>query len=175
MSRRSAIEWPPLICGAKVPIRVRLRDLLLTVLAWALMGYLMRDTLRLTYDFLRPPPFEFTNLSPPAWLELWGRLQPFAHFVAVLVLRLLFSARMDGRRMRATASLPQAVPLSLAAQAAAACRLDATTLAAWREARMLVVQFDAEGRVTHGELKLLGSSRADDACHPGLPTAGAGS
>ena len=118
MSRRSAIDWPPLICGAKVPIWVRLRALLLTVLAWA---------------------------------------------------------RMDGRRMRATASLPQAVPLSLAAQAAAACRLDATTLAAWREARMLVVQFDAEGRVTHGELKLLGSSRADDACHPGLPTAGAGS
>lgn len=70
MSRRSAIDWPPLICGAKVPVWVRLRDLLLRVLAWALMGDLMRDTLRFTYDFLRPPAFEFTNLSPPAWLEL---------------------------------------------------------------------------------------------------------
>lgn len=121
MSRRSAIDWPPLICGAKVPVWVRLRDLLLTVLAWGLMGYLMRDTLRLTYDFLRPPAFEFTKLSPPAWLDLWGRLQPFAHFVTVLVLWLLFWTLMHGRRMRATASLPQPVPLSLAAQAAA-CR-----------------------------------------------------
>ncbi len=64
MSRRSAIDWPPLICGAKVPVWVRLRDRLLTVIAWTLM---------------------------------------------------------HGRRMRATASLPQPVPLSLAAQAAA-CR-----------------------------------------------------
>ncbi len=38
---------------------------------------------------------------------------------------------------------------TVAVVAGGAGRLDATAVAAWREARILVVQFDAEGWVTH--------------------------
>ncbi len=146
------MNWPPLIRGANVPLWVRLRDAVLTLLAWALLGYLMRETLDLLNDYLRYPIFEFTSAAPPDWQELWGRLRPFSYFIAVITLWLLFWALLRGRRLRATAPVPQPVPLALAAHAAA-FGLDEAALARWTEARVLVVHFDATGQVSHAEAK----------------------
>ena len=146
------LPWPPLIAGANVPVWVRLRDVVLTLLAWALLGYLMRETLHLLHDYLRAPIFEFTNATPPDWEELRGRLRPFSYFVAALTLWLLFWALVRGRRMRATA--PVAQPASLATnQHAAAFGLEGVAVARWSEARILVVHFDAQGHVSHAEAK----------------------
>jgi poly-beta-1,6-N-acetyl-D-glucosamine biosynthesis protein PgaD len=146
------MNWPPLIEGANVPGWVRLRDWVLTLLAWALLGYLMRETLDLLHDYLRYPIFEFTSATPPDWRELWGRLRPFSYFIAVLTVWLLFWALLRGRRLRATAPVPQPAPLTLAAHAAA-FGLDEAALARWTEARVLVVHFDATGQVSHAEAK----------------------
>ena len=146
------MPWPPLIAGANVPAWVRLRDVVLTLLAWALLLYLMRETLHLLHDYLRAPIFEFTNATPPDWEELWGRLRPFSYFVAALTLWLLFWALTRGRRMRDTA--PVAQPASLATkQHAAAFGLESAAVARWTEARILVVHFDAQGHVSHAEAK----------------------
>jgi len=146
------LPWPPLIAGANVPAWVRLRDVVLTLLAWALLVYLMRETLHLMHDYLRAPIFEFTNATPPDWEELWGRLRPFSYFVAALTLWLLFWALVRGRRMRATA--PVAQPASLATkQHAAAFGLENAAVARWTEVRILVVHFDAQGHVSHAEAK----------------------
>lgn len=161
------MAWPPLIVGAKVSGWVRLRDFVLTVLAWALLAYLVRETLDLMRDYLSYPIFEFTSAEPPNWPELWGRLRPFAGFVAGLVLWLLFWALVRGRRMRATAPEPQPPPLSLTAQGAD-FGLDESALAHWHEARVLLVHFDAVGQVSHAAARL-----ADPHPNP-LPLAGAG-
>ncbi len=150
MKPASSGAWPPLIVGANVSGWVRLRDFVLTVLAWALLAYLMRETLDLAHDYLRYPIFEFTNAEPPDWVELWGRLRPFWHFIALLTLWLLFWALVRGRRMRATAPEPQPAPLVLAAHGAD-FGLEESALARWREARVLVVHFDASGQVSHAE------------------------
>ena len=148
------LDWPPLISSARLPAWLRLRDLLLTLAAWGVLFYLMSDTLRLAHDYLRPPAFEFSSLEPPNWRELWGRLRPFFLYVAPLVLWLLFWALLRGRVMRATAPVAQPAPLALAAHAAG-FGLDRKTVRPWQEARCLVVHFDAEGRISHGEGKRL--------------------
>jgi poly-beta-1,6-N-acetyl-D-glucosamine biosynthesis protein PgaD len=145
------LDWPPLISSARVPGWVRLRDLLLTIAAWGVLFYLMSDTLRLVNDYLRPPAFQFSSLEPPNWRELWGRLRPFFLYVAPLVLWLLFWALKRGRIMRATAPVAQPVPLALATHAAG-FGLEEAAIAPWREARCLVVHFDAAGRISHGEV-----------------------
>ena len=142
--------WPPLIVGANVSAWVRLRDFVLTVLAWVLLGYLMRETLDLAREYLRYPIFEFTNAEPPDWQELWGRLKPFSHFVAALTIWLLAWALVRGRRMRATAPEPQPPPLALAAQAID-FGLDESALAPWRDARVLRVHLDSAGGLSQVE------------------------
>lgn len=108
--------WPPLIVGANVSAWVRVRDFVLTLLAWGLLAYLMRETLDLANDYLRYPMFEFTNAEPPDWEEIWGRLQSFSNFVAAHDLAAgLAWALVRGRRMRATTPEPQPPPLPLAA------------------------------------------------------------
>lgn len=146
------MKWPPLILGARLSPWLRARDFVLTALAWVLLGYLMRETLHLMHDYLRYPIFEFTSASPPDWTELWGRLRPFAGFVAALILWLLFWALVRSRSMRTTAPATQPAPLALATHAAE-FGLDEATLAGWREARILVVHVDGEGRVSHAETR----------------------
>lgn len=146
--------WPPLILGAHLPAWLRWRDAVLTLAAWALLGYLMRDTLHLVRDYLSAPVFEFSSAEPPDWRELWGRLRPFMGFVAALTLWLLCWALLRGRAMRATAPVPPPPPLEAARQAAA-FDLDATTLADWSAARVLVVHFGADGRIDRGEARPL--------------------
>jgi len=147
------IDWPPLIHGAQVPLWRRLRDFVLTLLAWALLFWTMSYTLQLAVDYLRPPRFEFSSMSPPNWIELAYRLEPFFRYIAVMVLWLLFWALVRGRYLRATEPMKQPPPLTIAAQAAD-FGLSEATVAPWREARILVVHFGADGQPSHGDVRL---------------------
>ena len=145
------LEWPPLIHGAYVSGRVQVRDFVLTVLAWGLLVYMVRGTLHLAYDYLRPPIFSFSSLSPPDWRELGGRLLPFWYFIAPLMLWLLVWALVRGRAMKTTEPVSQ--PPELAREVhAAGFGLDTETIAHWPEQRILVVHFDADGNISHGEV-----------------------
>lgn len=150
MSAWQPLDWPPLISNRTVPAWARLRDLVLTLMAWAFLFFLVRDSLALMHDYLRPPSFEFSNLSPPDWLALWGRLKPFAGFVAVLVLWLLFWSLVRGRAIAHTPPVPQPAPLPVDAHAVQ-FGLPPGTVAPWREARALVMHFDAAGQISHAE------------------------
>lgn len=109
--------WPPLILGAQLPAWLRWRDAMLTLAAWAMRGYLARDTLHLVRDTLHlvrddqsAPVFEFSGAEPPDWRELWGRLRPFVRFGAALTPWVLCWALLRGRAMRVTAPMPQPPP-----------------------------------------------------------------
>ena len=157
------IVWPPLIVGAKVSRWVRLRDVVLTLLAWLLLAWLMRETLDLASNYLSYPMFEFTDSDPPDWLELWSRLQPFSKFIAALVLWLLFWALVRSRRMRTTLPEPQPAPLALG-EHAAMFGLQAQDATRWPVARILVVHFRADGGVSHADVSL--TDTASDALPP---------
>jgi hypothetical protein len=145
-------DWPPLIHGSRVPAWARARDVVLTLLAWGVLAWVLRDGLELGIDYLRPPRFEFTHLSPPNLLELAARLSGFLAFIGALFGWLAFWAVVRRRRLRLNAAVVQPPPLTLAAQAADFA-LPADSVAPWREARVLVLHFDAAGRVSHGEVR----------------------
>jgi poly-beta-1,6-N-acetyl-D-glucosamine biosynthesis protein PgaD len=143
--------WPPLIHGADVPDWVRVRDVVLTLLAWLLLAWVLREGLELTIDYLSPPRFQFTNMSPPNLLELAARLSGFLIFIGALIAWLLFWAAVRGGQLRASAPVPQPPGLPLAEQAADFA-LAQETIAPWHQAKVLVVHFDAAGRVSHGDV-----------------------
>jgi hypothetical protein len=145
-------DWPPLIHGSEVLVWVRVRDVVLTLLAWAALAWALRTGLELTIDYLSPPRFEFTNLSPPNLLELASRLAGFLVFIGVLFGWLIFWAVARGRRLRLTAPAAQPPGLTLSAQSAD-FELPADAIGPWRDARVLVVHFDDKGRLSHGDVR----------------------
>ncbi len=145
-------EWPPLIHGADVPVWVRVRDVVLTLLAWAALAWVLRTGLELTIDYLSPPRFEFTNFSPPNLLELASRLAGFLYFIGALFAWLIFWAVVRGHRLRLSAPAPQPPGLTLSDHSAD-FELAADAIAPWRDARVLVVHFDDAGRLSHGDVR----------------------
>jgi poly-beta-1,6-N-acetyl-D-glucosamine biosynthesis protein PgaD len=144
-------EWPPLIQGADLPAWVRVRDVVLTLLAWLLLAWVLREGLELTIDYLSPPRFQFTNMSPPNLIELAARLSGFLLFIGALVAWLLFWAAVRGHQLRASEPVAQPPGLPLADQAADFA-LAPQEVAPWQRAKVLVVHFDDSGQVSHGDV-----------------------
>jgi hypothetical protein len=148
------LEWPPLVVGARVRAWLRVRDILMTLLAWLALSWAMRDVLAMLADYLRPPVFELNSMAPPNWNELWRRLQPFSYFIAVLLVWLLCWALIRGRAMRVAgaASLPPPQP-QLSEDHAASFGLAAREIDAWRRARVIVVHLGDDGRSVEGHIR----------------------
>ena len=139
--------WPPLVNATGVPLFIRVRDTVLTLCAWALLGYLLRDVLYLAWDYLRHPIFELTTASAPDWRLLWHRLSGYALFIAALMAWLLLWGHF--RRATLAAAAPQPQPPALAAVdqfrhfGLAVAQIDV-----WQGAQRLVVHFDGDGSIT---------------------------
>src|SRR4051812_9933463 len=108
--------WPPLITGAHRPDWVRFRDTFLTLLAWFILAWLLRDLIHLVYDFLRPPRFELT-IAAPDFGALWERLQYFVMMSTVLVVWLALRAASDRRRRLSAGRVPQPRSLTIGEEA----------------------------------------------------------
>lgn len=145
MSAHHPRRWPPLVGAERVPALVRARDVALTLLAWGVLVWLLRDSLALAGDWLRAPMFTLTDAAPPDWARLRAEFAPFAFFSAALVAWLVFWALVRRRRIRALPPSPQP-PALPAADEARALGLDAAELAQWRSWRTVVVEFDEAGR-----------------------------
>jgi poly-beta-1,6-N-acetyl-D-glucosamine biosynthesis protein PgaD len=145
MSPREPLPWPPLVGTKGLPRAVRVRDVVLTVVAWAALGWLLRDAMALAWDWLRAPMFTLTELAPPDWIALRDEIAPYMLFAAVLVAWLIFWAVVRHRRICALPPSPQPRGLDCAEEAAALA-LDPAQVAQWREWRTLVVDFDDAGR-----------------------------
>ncbi len=135
---------PPII-RTRVPAWMRVRDVLLTLGAWLLIGYFLREGLYLAYDYFRAPIFELTTATAPDWGEIWGRLRGFVLLAATLVAWLTFWALDSRARLQATHS-PQPPPLSDRSHAARV-GLSEAELAAWRLAKVQTVDIDPAGQV----------------------------
>jgi hypothetical protein len=150
------LPWPPLIVGANVPAWVRVRDVVMTSIAWLLLCWTMRYGFALATDYMRPPTFEFTSMEPPNWTELVRRLSPFFDFIAGLLVWLLCWALVRGRAMRIAGPPPPVPPPLPLSEHAARFGLGEAEVQAWREAKVIVVDLAADGHGLRGEVRQAG-------------------
>lgn len=143
---RSFETWPPLVNAVGIPPLIRVRDTVLTLAAWAMLGYLLRDVLHLLWDYFRHPIFELTTATPPDWAALWGRLRRYALFIAALMAWLVYWGHKRRKTLAATAPQPQPPALRVEAHARTFF-LDAEEVLRWRAAHRLVVNFEDDGRI----------------------------
>jgi hypothetical protein len=132
--------WPPLITRTDIPRWIRIRDVLLTVMAWILLGWILRDVLYLAYDYLRAPLFILTGRHPDIGQRL-NRLHIFAAMSLALIACLCLMALIRRRRLRAMTYSPQPPPLTVAEQAAWAGMEESAVVHA-RGLKIAVVQAD---------------------------------
>lgn len=141
------IAWPPLIGAGNRPAWVRVRDVLLTLLAWAALAWMLARPLALAWDFLLVDPiFELTRHDPVDWRAKWLLLRPFAMAAAMLVVWVLVWALLRTRPLAASSARPAPPPLSLADHAGH-WGLDPRALAAWQAPQVAVARFDDAQRL----------------------------
>jgi hypothetical protein len=90
---------PPLITSGATSWGVRLRDVVLTLVAWALVALLLRDFFRLSYDYLKYPHFELSEPAP-TWDILLGIFLRHHFVLSGLVLWVLSWAFIFSYRRR---------------------------------------------------------------------------
>ena len=148
-------KWPPLVGADNIPLLILIRDTTLTLCAWMMLGYLLRDFIYLSWDYLSHPIFELTVTAAPDWNALWLRLRPFSGYIGALMAWLLFWGFASRKTL--SASTPQPQPPALTAEEhASTLHLDAQDLRVWQNKRKQVVHFDKNGNiinVTDGPLR----------------------
>ena len=140
---RLPVEPPIIRTGVSTWMQVR--DVLLTLGAWLVIGYFLREGLYLAYDYFRAPIFELSTATAPDWGEIWGRLRGFVLLAVFLVAWITFWALDSRARLQATRS-PQPPPLPGSSHAARV-GLSEADLAAWRLAKVQTVDINLARQV----------------------------
>jgi poly-beta-1,6-N-acetyl-D-glucosamine biosynthesis protein PgaD len=138
--------WPPLLTGARRPRWVAIRDVFLTLVAWFLLAWLLRDLLYLAYDFFRHPVFELSTAARPDLGVLWTRLRAFVMMSAALILWLALWAVIGRRRLMATGRSRQPASLTIGEEAGRA-GIDEKALSEARRFKVTKVLFRADGTI----------------------------
>ncbi len=73
------INWPPIINDDKIPLWIRLRDIVLTTSAWIIIVLTLHNFLWLVFDFFSDPIFELTNTDTVNWSVIWQKLSRFLY------------------------------------------------------------------------------------------------
>ncbi len=84
--------WPPIISSARVPLWVRIRDMLLAIGGWLIVQDLLLDFWILMYDWLKDPIFELAPEDAPDWDAILMKLDPFLMASGALVCLILIVA-----------------------------------------------------------------------------------
>jgi hypothetical protein len=95
----------------KVPVWMRIRDILITLLAWLIVAHFMREALHLGYEYLWH--FELVNAKAPNWRGMWDDLHRFVILTACLIVWLTFWALNSRKRLRSASMMAQPDALSL--------------------------------------------------------------
>lgn len=139
---KPTIPWPPMIGTAHQPAWIRVRDVLLTLLAWVALGWMLATPLALAWDFLFiEPVFTLTRHDPIDWHAKWQLLRPFVAAAGMLVVWVLVWALLRTRPLAARTAQPPPAPLPLADHAAR-WRLEAQAVATWHAPKVALARFD---------------------------------
>jgi hypothetical protein len=144
MTRPRPPVVPPII-RSPVPVWILARDILLTIGAWLVIVFSLREALYLVYDYFRAPIFQLTTASAPDWVGIWQRLRGFILLACGLVSWIAFWAFDQRARLRATSS-PQPAPLD-DGSLAASTGLTPADLPPWRSAKVQTVDLDLTRKI----------------------------
>ena len=129
----------------KVPMWMRVRDILLTLSAWLIVAHFMREALHMGYEYLWH--FEVINAKPPNWRAMWDNLHGFLFLAACLILWLTFWAISSRKRLRSASMMPQPDALSLR-EHAESIGLTEAQLMQCKSYVTTTVFFDTQHRIT---------------------------
>jgi poly-beta-1,6-N-acetyl-D-glucosamine biosynthesis protein PgaD len=139
--------WPPIIEFARAPWFVRLRDIVLTVLAWAFLLRIVQNGISHFIDYL------FTHLiyvrsgaQPPPRAQLLGQFSYFGVVALVIMLWLALWSLINRRRLQSFKRVASPAPLPVADHAAS-FQLAPELVEHWQEMKISIVQFDAQHRI----------------------------
>ena len=152
MTRPPVLEWPPLIKKGGVPRFVRVRDIVLTTMAWLLLGCFMGEPFYYLYDYIAYPHFAYSRTTGPDWAALWLHLESFIYLALFLVLWLVVWGFARRRILRRVKDSEEPLPLSLE-DLLARRRISPAQLSQLREEKIVVVNFDDEHRITSAVAK----------------------
>ncbi|GEM_PF-667742 len=77
--------WPPILKSREIPLLMRARDLTLTLVAWGLLIYFMRDLWFLAYEYIDDLLLDIDPSNLFHWVAIWTRIAPFFYVAAFLV------------------------------------------------------------------------------------------
>jgi poly-beta-1,6-N-acetyl-D-glucosamine biosynthesis protein PgaD len=152
-------DWPPVIGSGITPF-IRLRDTILTVIAWIFVVALLWELLELLWDYFDDPIFALTKTHSLSWLGLLDRIGNFALVSLLLVLWLAFWGFVRRKELRRTND-PRPVPALLLSEHAAAFGVPPEAIERWRQSHVVVVQFDAANRIENVTAKALAPPEVD--------------
>ena len=138
--------WGPLVGQGLLPWWVRLRDVLLTLMAWSILFWLMRHALVALWvgaHFLAGVTVEVPGFSMK---PQWDVLLPFLQATAGITL-LLAVLTWQRRGLLQSQPLPGGEPVLDPALHCAGFGLESARLAALRQGAVRVVHFDGDGRI----------------------------
>jgi poly-beta-1,6-N-acetyl-D-glucosamine biosynthesis protein PgaD len=154
-------DWPPVIGSGITPF-IRLRDTILTIIAWIFVVALLWEVLELLWDYFSHPIFAFSKTHSLSWPGLLDRIGNFALVSLLLVLWLTFWGFVRRKELRRTHD-PRPVPALLLSEHAAAFGVPPETIERWRQSQVVVVQFDAANRLENVTAKAPAALDADPA------------
>ena len=159
---RSDPDWPPIIDSRKVGPIIRVRDTVLTVIAWIILVALLWEFCYLLWDYFSYPVFQLSRTHSLDWHAFVDRIGGFASLSLLLVLWLTFWGFLRHRELRRTQD-PRPVPPLPLSDHAAVFGIPPETVELWRQTQVVVVQFDASNRLANVTAKTPGPASLDSA------------
>ncbi len=139
-------DWPPIIGSGKVMPFIRLRDTILTVIAWILVAALPWEVFELLWDYFSYPILTLSKTHSLSWTALLDRIGNFALVSLLLVMWLTFWGFVRRKQLRRTHD-PRPAPALPLRDHAVAFGVPPETIERWRQSQIVVVHFDAANRL----------------------------
>lgn len=149
--RPPPLPWPPLVRTGRVPMSVRVRDIVLTWLAWLAFAWLLRDAAYLAYDWTRPPFGQWNHLAAPDWPVLWLRLRPFMQVVGVIAVWIAVWALVRRHALKTQNSDNERTTALDPALHGSRYSVSMPQLQAWQSRQVVTVDIDSAGHIVCAE------------------------
>ena len=84
------MKWPPLVGSNNVPRYIVVRDYALTLVAWCVFAWMLRNVILLTVDWFSEPFGELSRMQAPDWANIWLHLRNYVVTGAMLIVWIAF-------------------------------------------------------------------------------------
>lgn len=130
-------DWPPLIYSANIPLYIRIRDVLITLLGWILIVDLLEDIWVLVTQWLHVNVFRRTVEFEHLLTNLWDNIHGFFYMSMVMVVLIVLVGLSRHQSVRKPIKIG-----ALAQQAATRHELLEPA-----KSRLVLVSFDESGNM----------------------------